>query len=260
MERKSKIESNAEKWGSRYGLIDAHVHVGQFRETYFSPKAVTNFLLGLGVTRCVASATSAAIERHEDAARDIAELIDVSEMETAPLLWVTQELLRRHSMLGNPLKANPYRGIKLHPYGNHWTDAGLRRVLRIADDLGLPVLAHTGGNDESDAGRWLRLLHGHRFPVVLAHGRPLDETLRVLNAHECAYTDTAFMPLPDVRKLMEAGCSSRVLFGSDTPIDRCYRSSSPGRRYRKRVEALAHAVSPYEESLFARNCLTVFFK
>ncbi len=241
-------------------LIDAHVHVGQFRDTYFSPKVIAKFLLGLGVTRCAASATSAAIGRHEEAVRDIAELMEVSELETAPLLWVTPELLRRHRMLDKPLMAIPYRGIKLHPYSNHWTDAGLRRVLRIADDRGLPVLAHTGGNDESDAGRWLRLLDRHRFPVVLAHGRPLDETLRVLDAHECAYTDTAFMPLPDVRKLIEAGYSSRVLFGSDTPIDRCYRSGSPGRRYRKRVEALALAVSPHEECFFARNCLDVFFK
>lgn len=241
-------------------LIDAHIHVGQFRETYFSPKAVAEFLLGLGVTRCVASSTSAAIGRHEDAVRDIAELMKVSEMETAPLLWVTQELLQRHSTLEKPLKANPYRGIKLHPYGNHWTDAGLRRVLRIADDLGLPVLAHTGGNDESDAGRWLRLLERHRCPVVLAHGRPCDETLRVLDAHECAYTDTAFMPIPDVRKLLKAGHSRRVLFGSDIPVDRYYRSGPPGRRYRKHVEALARNVSPHGEYFFVENCRKVFFK
>jgi predicted TIM-barrel fold metal-dependent hydrolase len=240
-------------------LIDAHVHVGQFRDTYFSPKAVANFLLGLCVTRCVASATSAAIGRHEDAVRDIAELMDISELETAPLLWVTPELLRRHPMLGKPLMDNPYRGIKLHPYAMHWTDAGLRRVLRIADDRGLPVLAHTGGNDESDAGRWLRLLDGHRFPVVLAHGRPLDEALRVLDAHECAYTDTAFMPLPDVRHLVAAGHCRRILFGSDIPIDRCYRSGPPARRYREHVAALARAVSPHEKTIFETNGLKVFF-
>jgi len=240
-------------------IIDSHIHVGRFRETYFPPKKIAAFLIRQGVKRCVVSATSAACGLHDEAERDLREMAEITELQTAPLLWVTQDLLRRYTNLTQPLKALPYCGIKIHPYGNPWTNSGLREVLRIADDCGLPILAHTGGNEMSDAGRWLRLLEGHRFPVVLAHGRPLDQTLRVLGSHDCAYTDTAFMPIPDVRKLIAAGHSRRIIFGSDTPIDRCYRSGPPGRRYRKRVESIVRAAASHEELLFEKNSLEVFF-
>ena len=241
-------------------LVDAHIHVGRFREYNFPPQKVAEFLIAEGVTHCVASATVAVRGRHSAAERDIQELLQIAKLITAPLLWVTSGLLKRYSNLSCPLAQLPYRGLKVHPRGNKWADRALRQLLMIADERQLPVLVHTGGDIDSDAIRWLRLLENHHSPVVLAHGRPLDQTIEVLNTHPCAYVDTAFMPISDIKKLIAAGVSQRILFGSDVPIDRCFRSGPPAPRYRARLGTVKHAVRPFEQEVFAKTALKIFFK
>lgn len=240
-------------------LIDSHTHVGRFADRYFAPKKIAKFLMMQGVLRFVVTPTSAACNLHEEGEDALRELMEVQGIETAMLLWVTPNLLLEHKNLTTPLKALPYAGLKLHPYANHWTDAELKRVLKIADDLRFPVLAHTGGNEESDAGRWLRLLGGHECPVVLAHGRPVGETIEVLAAYECACTDTAFMPIADLKILLAGGYAHRVLFGSDIPIDQYYRSSSPSRRYKARVAAVTKTVAHHAEAILEKTAESIFF-
>ena len=115
-------------------IIDAHVHVGRFRDAYFDPVEVGQFLLRQGVIGCVASATVAAIGRHEEAVRDLERLMSVVGLAVWPLLWVTPGLLAKHPDLAGPLRRLPYRGLKIHPRANKWSEAMLDRTYRVAEE------------------------------------------------------------------------------------------------------------------------------
>ena len=73
---------------------------------------------------------------------------------------------------------------------------------------------------------------------------------RQLGAYLVAeHVDTAFMPISDLRRLIVAGLGSRVLFGSDVPIDRCYRRGEPRPRYRRRLAAVARTAGRWAQDV-----------
>jgi hypothetical protein len=62
---------------------------------------------------------------------------------------------------------------------------------------------------------------------ILAHCRPLDQTIALLKTYPNVYCDTAFVEEADLRCIVEAGLASRVVLGSDFPITSYYRNKYP---------------------------------
>ena len=224
-------------------IIDAHVHVGRFGKRYFDPEEIGRFLLRQGVAGCVASATVAAVGKHDEAVRDLECLMAVADLTVWPLLWVTPGLLARHPDLAGPLRRLPYRGLKIHPRANPWSDVMLKRAFRIAEERDIGILLHT--DDDFPAEQYRGLLLGHpNAKAVLAHGRPIGQAMAVLRDCPNAFVDTAFMPIALVRMLVKQGFGTRILYGSDTPIDCCYFSGPSARRYHRRLHAIQNALKP----------------
>jgi len=235
-------------------LIDAHVHVGRFKGHWFEPAGVGRFLLRQGVEGCVASATVAAVGRHEDAVRDLDQLLSIPGLAVWPLLWVTPGLLSRHPDLAKPLARLAYRGLKIHPRANRWSNVDLDRAFRIAGERDMAILVHTDDDPDSQPSRLRPIIMRHPgVRVVLAHGRPIEQAMEVLLACSNASVDTAFMPTPHVKRLLQAGHASRILFGSDTPIDRLFYTGPAANRYRMLVRSIQRCSGPMAETHVLRN-------
>lgn len=207
-------------------VVDAHVHVGQFGANYFDPFEIGQFLVRQGVVGCVASTPVAATGKHDEAIRDLDRLMSVAGLSVWPLLWVTPGLLARHPDLDAPLRRLPYRGLKIHPRANKWSEAMLDRAFRAAEKRSIGILLHT--DPDYPAGIYQDLLLQHpKVKVVLAHGRPIEQAQAVLRECPNAFVDTAFMPLPLIRGLVGQGFGDRIIFGSDAPIDAVITSDRP---------------------------------
>ena len=241
--------------------IDSHVHVGSIKgDMYFDPIKTGRFLLNQGISRCVASSTSAADEKHTNAVRELSELMLVPGLGTWPLLWVTPRLMKKHPRLSKPLETLPYRGMKVHSRANQWSDTALNRVLALAVQRELPVLIHTDDDPDSCPMRFDDLISKHpQVQIVLAHGRPLDQAIQLMKRHDNVAVDTAFMPIAHIKRLIREGYSDRILFGSDIPADRCFYSSSPARRYARRIKAVRMSAGPqYFKLIMQDNCIRYF--
>ena len=85
----------------------------------------------------------------------------------------------------------------------------------------------------------LRKTENPDLKFVLAHGRPIGETILLMNKYPNAWTDTAFMPIEHIKKLKEENLTNRVLFGSDAPINRIYYPGQTTEQYLKeRIEEI----------------------
>ena len=228
--------------GPARGLCDGHVHVG-FDPAMgsFPPEWVARGIRALGLERCVVSSVTgatgdAAGHRADDDLQTLAALIPGV---TIPLLWLTRD----RPGISERVDLPPwYRGFKVHPYAQSWdpNDPHLHQAFRTARERCWPVLMHTGWTPESQAGRFAALYQD--FPdvtVILAHGRPLDESIGLALSRERIFVDTAYMSQGEIRAFLQGCGHSRLIFGSDFPVDRHYfPRASAVRRYARRVAGL----------------------
>lgn len=203
--------------------MDCHVHIGKFKNKTNTAADVIMTLRNIGVSRwaCMPVITL----NQTTFANDLTIYQKVKELapqESEIILVVTPEMLKRSTNLTMYDVIN-YKMIKVHGYIHHWNPIGksLFRLLSIANERCLPIMFHTGGRPQCDAGKYSRLASRFRnVPIILAHGRPIDQSIRVMKKCENVYVDTAFMPIEDLRLLVSAGLSERVIFGTDFPINR----------------------------------------
>ena len=144
-----------------------------------------------------------------------------------PILWLTPRMMKCRYALPYMLHSKvSWQGIKLH-WEAHPEWGGNKKLLRKALDvarlLGVPVLLHTGEKQVCRAGRFAEMIGENcDLTFVLAHGRPIGETIDVMRRFHNVYVDTAFMPIADVAKLVGAKMARRVLFGSDALINEVF--------------------------------------
>lgn len=121
---------------------------------------------------------------------------ELSGGRAVALLWVTHSMLRKSRDLSLYLD-DGIRGLKVHGCSEKWRPNGklFARVFDIAKERNLAVMLHTGEKDECFAGMYEPVIKKHlKVKVILAHGRPLAQTMDVLRSCPNAFVDTAFMP------------------------------------------------------------------
>lgn len=234
-------------------FCDIHVHVGYFQKpTYFSPQHVVDLLDKLRIASCVVSSLSTGMAHngYKEACREIQFILEHAQREILPALWVTPEMLMRSKHL-KAFNEYPYYMFKIHGYMNDWHSSPklLERVFAIAEEQDLPVMLHTGGRSESDAGRYQAVCQKYsNVKVVLAHGRPIAEAMSVIRTTKNVWVDTAFMSLNDIKRIVTSGLSDKIVYGSDLPLDEhFYPKAYPITRYRYRVNKL---IETFGEAMF----------
>lgn len=243
-------------------MIDNHVHVGWYTDGYHSPKEVWQAEQDAGVDDIVVSSTSTCAELYKLVVQEIRELIKLGGAHIHPVLWLTPRMMRTRGiryMLHSKIR---WQALKMHWEAHHewyYNRMLTMEALIIARKLDVPILLHTGNFKECHASVFQPLsLENPDLTFVLAHSRPIDETLDVL--HNCPNTmvDTAFMPSQDVLRLAENGYSDRILFGTDAPINLLFYEDRTTTEYIKSCRTVLQDTLP--QSVYKRIMSNQLYK
>lgn len=207
-------------------MIDNHVHIGWYTNGYHTPKKVWQSEKEAGIDNIVVSSTSTCAEMYKLVVREMLELYKLDGSNIHPILWLTPRMMKTwglNYMLHSKIQ---WQGIKMH-WGAHrewyYNKKFQRKALEIARRLEVPVLLHTGNDKECKASVFMDICKQYNdLTFVLAHGRPIEDTLNVLNKCSNVFVDTAFMPIDNVKLLCDKGFTNRIQFGTDAPINLLY--------------------------------------
>lgn len=214
-------------------LTDSHIHVGQYFDIYLSPERLIGLLEELGIDRAAVSSTTTCEGDYPKVIREMTCLLALAPEKILPVLWVLPELLDDREALDAVLDAPfVWRCLKIHPDLNPeswgYDSEYIHLVVALARRLHLPLLIHTGGNSWSNPGCFERIIRESAdITFVLAHCRPVEDAIRVMTVCPNAWGDTAFTPIDDIRKLLDAGLCPRMLWGSDLPVMEHYSDQRP---------------------------------
>ena len=208
-------------------IIDAHIHVGQFREFYETPAELVTYLTEVGVEKFAVSSTTICTEDYDKVIREIKELVSLAPARVFPVLWLTPLSLHnggKDKLLNSGIE---WKCVKIHPwlsFGGWREDNDDREIaISVARNLRVPLLIHTGETEGSYPLCFERSIAKHQdVTFILAHGRPISEAMELMRKYENAWADTAFMPTENIVKLCDEKLSDRVLWGSDYPINKHY--------------------------------------
>lgn len=222
-------------------MIDNHAHVGWYSDGYHSPKEIWSSASQAGFDEIVVSSTSTCVELYKLVVKEIRELDRISNSNIHPVLWLTPRMFHSNCRWGLRYMLNSkikWDGIKMH-WGLHkewfYNPNITKDAITIARELQLPILLHTGEFKECEASVFGRLCKDNAdLLFVLAHGRPIDQAIEVLKDNSNSFVDTAFMPIYHIVQLVEEGFSSRILFGSDIPINQIYYTNITTTTYLER--------------------------
>jgi amidohydrolase len=207
-------------------ICDSHLHVGQFYHLNILPKEIIGFANNLGIQRMLVSSTSTCEEDYDRVLCEMKELLALGESRVLPALWVTPLMIARDMTQRFLDSGIHWRCVKIHPQIHpYWTedDEGMDDAILFSRMLHVPLLVHTGEEPQWNAGKMEQAIRSNPdVNFILAHSRPLDQTLRLLADNENAYADTAFCPLNDMMKIVKAGLSRKLLWGSDCMIPQYY--------------------------------------
>ena len=191
----------------------------------------------------------------------MSELQQLAGNRLLPVLWITPEMLlhgRLKCFLDSPiswkmLKIHP----QLHPIEWHSNGENLRKVIRLAKKMNLPLLIHTGEFAGCYPSLFEKTIRNNpSVTFILAHGRPLEETITMLQRYPNVFTDTAFMPIDNILKLCNLGFASRILWGTDIPIQQYYnRDKSLVEYCQNRLNAVRNAINPIDYKTIVCNHL-----
>jgi hypothetical protein len=211
-------------------MIDAHVHIGQFNEIWYEPELVIQTVLQAGVEKIVFSSTTSCREHisYFEVEKEISAVLSTCGYDLRkikPLLWYNPDYHNQGLGIEKTMQTLPYCGIKIHPRAHNWDISG-KKTLSILDELfgyanqnKLPVCIHTGYDKIDEADKFSRFFS--KYPhtkIVLAHCRPPDQVLQLLQDNNNIFFDTAFVDYKEVTFFFLSGFGSRIILGSDFPI------------------------------------------
>ena len=242
-------------------MTDHHTHIGQFYDLYTSPSELMCVMDAVGVEHFASSSTSICEGNYGKVLAEMSELVRIAGNRVLPVLWVLPKILLDSGLQRFLDSCIPWKILKihpqLHPLSWHCGDRNLQRVIQLAKRLQLPLLIHTGefaGCYPSLFERAIR--YNPSVTFILAHGRPLDETISLMQKYPNVLTDTAFMPVEHIAKLCHFGLAHRILWGTDVPIQRYYsRKEDIVVYYKKRLCELQDVVSNEHYEIIMSNII-----
>lgn len=245
-------------------LIDTHIHVGQYCKRYFAPADIHNLMEQIRVKYYAVSSTTMCEENYPKVVDEIQTLIDLDHEKVMPVMWITPEGLKGNIawFLESDIK---WRCLKVHPFlhKNDWKPEGSQfaEVIDIARELEVPLLIHTGNEECCQCGKYESLIAKNPdIAFILAHGRPLMQAIPILSEYPNAYTDSAFMQIDDMKRLLDEGLSHKLLWGTDMCIPKhFYPEQDMMEYYRRKLNAFKNisTIEQYAQVTY-RNAANLF--
>lgn len=230
-------------------IIDNHVHVGWFLDGYHSSKEMYDATISAEISEFAVSSTSTCAEQYKLVVREMRELQRLCGEKVHPILWLTPRMMKTYGiryMLHSKVK---WKGIKMHWLAHpEWgrNERLLQQGLSIVKQLRVPLLLHSGEQECCQPHLYAPICRElSDTTIVIAHGRPIDQTIELLEEFQNVVVDTAFMPTEHVVNLVEKGFEDRIAFGTDTPIQLVYDSSkSVSVHVKNQIEELVEELPP----------------
>lgn len=216
--------------GKSKKLRDNHIHIGQFEEMYYDPKQIFDIVLSAGVEEIAFTSTTTCIT-------EISYTIIENEIRYAtngsfdrsnriiPYLWYIPAYITQGVTPQNAFDSIPYQGIKLHPFAHMWDFENskhleaLNKICEFAMQKEIPILIHTGMSRIDRANRFEKFIKiFNKVKFILAHCRPLDQTISMLQNYKNVFCDSSFVCTADIQTIFQLGFRNRVIFGTDFPI------------------------------------------
>jgi predicted TIM-barrel fold metal-dependent hydrolase len=237
-------------------MKDIHIHIGQFCEFYYEPIEVINIVMESGMEGLAFSSTTTGKDnvKYGEIETEISSLlshISWPAQTVSPFFWCIPDYIQQGISVEKTMANLPYKGIKLHPR-NNWlfNDTAhidmLHSLFNYAETNSLPILLHTGHDEAEEANRFSCFFGKYsKAQIILAHARPLAQTIGLMNAHRNLYCDTAFVEEGVVKHIIGQGLASKIFLGSDFPITHYYIAKysdstiSLENQYKKDAELLA---------------------
>lgn len=241
-------------------MVDNHVHVGYYSDGYHPPSEIWKAEQTAGIEELFVSSTSTCAEQYKLIVKEMHELKRIGGSRIHPILWITPRMMKTWGisyMTHSPIK---WEGVKMHWQAHkewYYNHKILHNALEVARWMEVPVLLHTGQFKVCHANVFLDLCKKYvNLDFVLAHGRPIDETIDVLSQCSNVRVDTAFMPAEDVRLLCDNGFAERIFFGTDAPINLLfYKDMTTADYIRWCISNLKDALTPEQFEIVMNNKL-----
>lgn len=230
-------------------LFDSHIHFGQFYDLYTSPTELKHFLDTVGVKCFAASSTTICEGNYDKVIAETKELDNICGSRFLPVLWITPPMLKDGGLSQLMDSGIRWRCLKIHPqlHPTAWLDDSpeMKWVVAMASVLQMPLLIHTGEMPGCFPSLYEKTLSDNpNVTFILAHGRPISDTIKLMKNYPNVWCDTAFMPTENIVKLCDEKLSNRVLWGTDYPIPKYYyRDKDMKAYYLDLVQELKDSVS-----------------
>ena len=203
----------------------------------------------VGVEQFACSSTTICEGDYDKVLAEMLELQALAGYRLLPVLWIVPQMLYDGGLQRFMQSAISWRMLKihpqLHPLAWYCGSTNLQKVLRLAKQMHVPLLIHTGefAGCYPSLFKWA-IRYNPTITFILAHGRPIDETIALLQHYPNVLTDTAFMPVEHIAELCQQGLSHRILWGTDIPIQKYYnRSENLIDYYQDRLRELKTAIT-----------------
>jgi len=237
-------------------VVDLHVHVGQWNDSYFVPLDLARQLLdeegiyGIGISSLSACKNT---YNMNEIIEEIKPLLTRYPGRIFHWLWLHPMAVPKN--LHKATYGCPVHGLKLHPYAQDWNEKAeaLRLAFVLAQRERLPMLIHTGNDLCCEAGAFEEFICEFQdVDVVLAHARPIEQALQLAMEYENVWFDTAFVSRGSLIHAVDAGLISRFLIGSDFPITKHYGEKKYSDSYKNFKGILVNNIVSATKAFFDR--------
>lgn len=153
-------------------------------------------------------------------------------------LYINKEILNKYNG-GSFQLSYPYSALKIHPEALSFNENEMNDTCKMAMDLGVPLLIHTGENSNSSSLRFETIIKRYnKLSFILCHGRPFNETITLLKQYDNVYIDTAFISMEKLDAYIKHGFEDKILFGSDYPINRWFFDCNESLWYQNLIDQI----------------------
>lgn len=214
-------------------MIDYHIHIGQFYETYYDShevfEAISRNAEQFEITEARYSSTSSC--RYDVELFRIEEEIEYAQkfsssiLKVHPYFWLVPEYAEQKIDIEKSMEKFNYCGIKIHPFSHKWDLQKqnhiklLRDAFSYANEHKLSVLIHTGVESCCSPERFENFFDKFgNINFILAHSAPLEVTAKIIEKHKNVYCDVAFCDENYIKKIKRYVPKGKILFGTDFPV------------------------------------------
>ena len=221
-------------------IIDSHTHIGILPPFYMTTDMLLYSMERYGIDFSLVSNIEAAENDHEgkpvppEYRTPQNELLrrTLSEAKKAPdklgvLPWlrIQSEMPDEEFVRIITENRSLIYGFKLHPFHSVTApdDPRMEPIYRLAAELELPIVSHTGGREEAMSPHLYNAAKKHpELNFVMVHmdlGTDNRQALDLLGKLPNLYGDTTWVPVSTTLEAIRRCGSKKMLFGTDNPID-----------------------------------------